>query len=209
MKLHLHDYNFITEGGYRKIYCYPDNDNYIIKIDKNIKKPLNFLNKNYISNIPNLIGNLSQREMLFLKQSKIKKNIFFPNFKCFVKTNLGYGLVVEKIKNYDGSISCTLKDYVLINGITNEIKVKINELKNNLIKNKIYVYDLHSCNVLVQYSKKDHINKLVIIDGYTLFTFDLNKLFNNMKTFNKKYFKKWFDSRLNLERILEDHHKKK
>ena len=122
MKLHLHDYHFITEGVCRKIYCYPDNDNYIIKIDKKIKKPLNFLNKNYISNIPNLIGNLSQREMLFLKQSKIKKNIFFPNFKCFVKTNLGYGLVVEKIKNYDGFISCTLKDYVLTNGITNEIK---------------------------------------------------------------------------------------
>jgi hypothetical protein len=142
---------FLVKGGERDIYAHPTNNSKIIKIDsrKKYTRNQNILEYRYYSY-------LGKKE---IDQKKISK--------CFgfIDTNLGKGLVFEKIIDYDGKLSIGFDEIIKQKKLPVELEIRLlEELKEYLLRNQIVFVDAGLYNILCQEYKKDNY-RLVIIDG--------------------------------------------
>ncbi|OCL97529.1 hypothetical protein AAX29_01889 [Aliarcobacter thereius] len=139
---------FYGEGGLRRIYDHPNDDSKIIKIS---------------------CGDNSQNELeysyfKYLKNEDIAYE-YITKFYGKVNTNLGEGLVFEKIFNYDGTKSLTVKEAIHKKIISKEHFEELGkELRIYLFENNILFVDISLYNVLLQEYEKDKY-KMVVIDG--------------------------------------------
>jgi hypothetical protein len=150
-KLILTDKHFLSVGTGREVYNHPFDPSKIVKIS--ISKKF-YKNQNFIENI----------YYKYLKKNNLPlKNIV----KCFgyINTNLGKGLVFEKVCDYNGNISKTLFQVIQNAEIPKNLIVELfKELQKEIIKNKILFIDSVLSNILFCEYEKDKY-KLVIIDG--------------------------------------------
>lgn len=142
----------IDRGGERDCFNHPLDSKKVIKILH--KKDEIHRNQN----------ELEYRYLSFLEANKVP---FTHISKCFgyVDTNLGQGLVFNKICNYSGEISISFRNMImqgLLDYKTQDILIK--EFKEYLFKNNILFVDCGLHNILVQEYEKNSY-KLVIIDG--------------------------------------------
>lgn len=82
-----------------------------------------------------------------------------------MKTNLGKGLVFDRVLNYDKTSSKSFR-YLIANKMINleEQKILLSELKNYLEKNEILFADNSLTNILCKEVREKQY-KLIIIDG--------------------------------------------
>ncbi|OCL85819.1 YrbL family protein [Arcobacter porcinus] len=139
---------FYGEGGLRRVYDHPNDDSKIIKIS---------------------CGNNSQNELeysyfKYLKNENISYD-YITKFYGKVNTNLGEGLVFEKIFNYDGTKSLTVKEALQKKIISKEHFEELGkELRIYLFENNILFVDISLYNVLLQEYERNRY-KMVVIDG--------------------------------------------
>jgi len=147
----LNNSTLLARGSERECHLYPNDNTKIIKIVYN-QKGLNNQNT------------LEYKYYHFLE----KRCIDFSHIsRCFgwVNTNLGKGLVFQRIQNFDTTESLSLRSCIVNKMFTDSIeKELLNDLKNYLEKESILFIDATSVNVLVQHIASDAY-KLVIIDG--------------------------------------------
>ncbi len=149
--------DFITSGHKRDCYRFPNDPTKLIKIEKKHKlSEDNLIEKTYYNYL--------------LRKRKSLAHI--AKFHGSIETSLGYGLVFERISNYDGSDSKTLSE-IIEKGLLkrDELSILIKELGDFLIKNNIVFADVSLVNVLYQIQKNKC--KLIIIDGLGGRHFDL------------------------------------
>lgn len=149
--IYLDKNDLLSKGSERACYTHPSDDNKLIKII-------------YTKNIGYNQNDLEYKYYNYLKKSKVSFNNIS---KCFgwVETNIGRGLLFQKIKNYDNSISKEFRYYIKNNiFLDEEEKELLCELKYYLKKNKILFIDATTINVLCQETSKG-VYKLIIIDG--------------------------------------------
>ncbi|MPL90793.1 hypothetical protein SDC9_36849 [bioreactor metagenome] len=147
----LIDNLFIKKGTGRVVYLHPYDNSKIIKIS--IEKKL-YRDQNIIENI--------YYSYLF------KRNIPMNNIvKCYgyVNTNLGKGLVFDKVCDYTGVISKTYSQAITNQNISKDILLKLfNDLKQYISLNDILFIDTAFGNIMCcEYEKGKY--KLIIIDG--------------------------------------------
>ena len=83
----------------------------------------------------------------------------------YVDTNLGKGLIFDKVLNYDETLSSSFRDLIMNRVITfAEQKVLLNELKEYLEDNEILFIDNTLKNIFCKEIEKGKY-KLIIIDG--------------------------------------------
>ncbi|RXI35686.1 hypothetical protein CRU99_13785, partial [Malaciobacter mytili] len=144
----LQNKDLLQKGSERACYEHPFDKNKIIKIVYNQK------GKN----------NQNDQELYYYNFLN-KQNIDYNNISiCYGKidTNLGQGLVFEKIIDYDGNISKTLRHYLKLNKFDNNKEESLlNDLKKYLFKYKIIFSDPTSVNVLCKRLSEDDY-KLII-----------------------------------------------
>lgn len=143
--------NILAKGSERACYLDPADSTKIIKIIYNKKSKNN------------------QNELEYKYYEYLNgKNIEFSNLaRCFgwVETNLGKGLIFERILNYDGTASSNLREILQRKILfSNEEDTLLNDLNTYLESNSILFIDATSLNVLVKEESKTK-RKLVIIDG--------------------------------------------
>ncbi|MGL6259065.1 YrbL family protein [Vibrio sp. WXL210] len=134
----------IASGLERDVYLHPQNNNICIKIQR-----------------PRL--SVNERESFFL--NKYKACPSFPDSYGFVDTNLGKGLMVELIRDYDGQISKPLSYYLCNNIIVLEDCLDyLNELKNTYLDYNVLSRDRNLNNILL---RKDSEFKFspIVVDG--------------------------------------------
>ncbi|MCT7512591.1 PhoP regulatory network YrbL family protein [Aliarcobacter cryaerophilus] len=141
---------FFASGGERDCYVHPDNNKKLIKIEQNNKTR-------------------NQNELEFLYYNYLEKNKISQEHiaKCYgyVDTNLGKGLVFEKIVNYNGTEALSFSDVISKNLLSDSKELElIEELKNYIFSNNILFVDVGFFNILCQEVEKDKF-KLIIIDG--------------------------------------------
>lgn len=150
-KLYLCNELLIARGGERACYSHPLDKNCIIKVTE----------KTIEDNKQNL---LEYKYYLYLKNKKVN---FLNIARCFgwTETNLGQGLIFQKILDYNLEVSKSFRFY-LRNNILSKIEEKrlLKELEIYLCENKILFIDVSTVNVLCQKLSKDKY-KLIIIDG--------------------------------------------
>ena len=100
-----------------------------------------------------------------LKKRGIKGIPHVPDFHGLCETNLGRGIVVELIRNYDGEISRPLNWYLAQGVPIEEFEQYLEELKQSFLQNLIiFNHDLTIGNLLFQ-KPSSRTAQLVAIDG--------------------------------------------
>ncbi|MCT7539499.1 PhoP regulatory network YrbL family protein [Aliarcobacter cryaerophilus] len=150
-KIVLTDDLFITKGTGRKIYSHPFDNSKIVKIstEKKIYRDQNIIENIYYNYLH-------------------KHNIDINNIvKCYgyVNTNLGKGLVFDKVCDYTGEISKTYSKAITNKNIAKETLLKLfNDFEENILKNHILFMDTSFGNIMCcEYEKEKY--KLIVIDG--------------------------------------------
>lgn len=154
-KLILTEEHFIARGGERDCYHHPLDSTKVIKV---------MYEKDGVYAYGGNRNNLEYKYYTFLKELKIS---FSQISKCyeFVDTNLGKGLVFDKIMDYDKKISLTFEHVIKYNKFDEyKQKLLVENLKRYIFKNNILFIDCGLHNILCCEYEKNKF-KLVIIDG--------------------------------------------
>ena len=170
LKIKLNQRGYITEGSQRLLYRHPENPELCIKIPKAES------NGRYIS-----------REIKYTKKYQNKINNI-PSFHGEIHTDLGTGYIFDLVKNHDGSVAQTLRDYVDGGADIAIIRQKIEQLYALLLEKHIIVSDLHAGNILVRHIT-DSDYDLWIVDGLGNSDFikicDISTFFHRKKLIRK------------------------
>ena len=149
--IELKEKNIIAKGGERTCYLHPQDNTKLIKVvhAKGTHNQQNLLEHIYMS---------------YLK----KKNIDLSGLAKYygqINSNLGNGLVYERIMDYDSQPSKSFRYYVANKLIPMDVQKKlIEELKLYLEKNSILFVDTSMTNIFCKKIDTDNY-KLIIIDG--------------------------------------------
>lgn len=175
-KLILKEEHFIARGGERDCYNHPLDSSKVIKV---------LYKKDGVYAYDGNRNNLEYKYYTFLEKSKIS---FSHIARCynFVETNLGDGLVFDKVFDYDGKISSSFRQLLIEKKFTiQEENLLIEKLKDYIFENSILFIDCGVQNILCcEYEKNKY--KLVIIDGLGAKREGLRSwLYLNSKTYTK------------------------
>ncbi len=141
----------IAKGGERDCYIHPDDETKVIKV----------LHKEGTHNNQN---KLEYSYMKYIKRKGVDLS-FVTDCYGYVKTNLGKGLVFDRVLDYDGEPSKSFR-YYLANKLIplKEQEILINELKEYLEKNLILFVDTSLTNIFCPKISEGSY-KLIIVDG--------------------------------------------
>ncbi len=142
----------IAKGGERDCYLHPEDNTKVIKIVHKIEEH----------------NNQNELEYSYMKYIKKRKDLDLSQITdCYgyVSTNLGKGLVFDRVLDFDGTASKSFR-YYLANKIIplDEQELLITELKNYLEKNLILFVDTSLTNIFCPKISEDSY-KLIIVDG--------------------------------------------
>jgi hypothetical protein len=154
-KLILTQEYFIARGGERECYEHPLDSTKVIKI---------LYKKNGVYAYDGNRNNLEYRYYKFLEKSQISFSHIINCYE-FVETNLGKGLIFDKVCDYNGNISIAFSKLIRKNKFSDDFELfLIEELKEYVFKNNILFIDNGLHNILCCEYEKDKY-KLIIIDG--------------------------------------------
>ena len=140
----------IGKGRERACYVHPDDPRRAIKIPTGS------------------VTDQTRRDIKFyrsLKKRGLKQVSHVPSYYGWAETNLGKGIVVDLIRNYDGEISRPLNWYLAQRVPIEEFDVYLEELKHSFLQDLIiFNHDMTIGNLLFQrFSTRSA--RLVAIDG--------------------------------------------
>ncbi len=140
----------IGKGKERACYIHPEDPRKAIKISMG------------------KVNEQTRRDIKFyrkLARRATGENRHIPKFYGLCETNLGKGIVVDLIRNYDGEISRPLNWYLAQGVPIEEFDVYLEELKHSFLQNLIiFNHDMTIGNLLFQRSSTSSA-RLVAIDG--------------------------------------------
>lgn len=165
----LGEKDLLAEGGRRLIYINPEDNNKLIKIVKQKdldrkRRSLSFFKKWRNDNsISENTEDFNAYKVYNMKSKEIFK--FVPRLFDYTETNFGKGLMTEFIKNYDGSATVSLQDYLKKYGFTHKIHLALKLLHKQLLKYNFITRELKDFNIVVKYISENNL-RLYIIDGF-------------------------------------------
>ncbi|MGJ8653975.1 MAG: YrbL family protein [Opitutaceae bacterium] len=172
MHYHIEESALIAKGGHRSCYQHPENNALCIKvlhepwqtIERRLKDPLRAIRRRR-----NYDENLSEWIELKKLESKLGEDHsrHFPRVYDLVETNLGDGLVADLIRDFDGTLSHTLKSYLWEHcEVTPECAAAIDEFWAFLKERRLIVRDPFPHNLMVQRVDETGRLRILQIDGF-------------------------------------------
>ncbi len=140
----------ISEGGVRECYFHPQDREKCVKVMKNSKD----------------VGLLHRELQVF---NKVREQL--APFLChydreLVKTDKGYGLVMEVVYDDDGSVSQRLSTFLESQEINENLKKQFDEFFSILLDNKFYFTDFNLHNFLIVQKKEGQEIKYTDLKSY-------------------------------------------
>ncbi len=162
--------NAFARGGNRLCFVDPRNSDNCIKVARTDRTPaIKKSEKKFPASLKPLKF-FDDNEEEFRVYQRIDQQIgkeayaLIPRCYGFVETDWERGLCSEIIKDDDGKISLTLKQYLWQFGYTEELKVKVDSFKQQWQSLGMPSRNLLLHNIVVQ-QKEEKIQRLVVIDG--------------------------------------------
>lgn len=162
---------FLGGGGSRVCYSFPGNPDLCIKVDRPWNEGRNHsrrlrIKKALMPWLHSLYCNKDEVRFYWKKARSIGEDVFLHAPRCFgiVKTNLGPGLVLERIRDRDGSYSERLGDFLLKRpGMRDHLLALVDELVAFFRERDIILFCWNPDNVVV---RQDPVigDRLVAID---------------------------------------------
>ena len=181
--LTLEDSDLISSGRQRLVYQHPEFDHLCVKVLRT---------KEHVK--------VQKRESRYYRslQRRNADLSMLAQMRGVVNTNRGQGVVYDLIKDFDGSVSRTLRHYLLKNEESfNQLVIEtIEAIKKNFYDNAIVFCDLNTSNILLQ-RVDEQTYRGVVVDGIAHNNFiplcDYSVAFSRkkiMRVWNRKV-KKW------------------
>ena len=140
----------VGQGRERTCYVHPEDSDKLIKISN-----------------PGA-DTQTRREIRFYKSCENRKNFEFgqlPRFYGLERTSLGDGMVVDYVRDFDGNVSRSLRDYLDDGREIGFFETYLDQFKNYLLQNQVIInHDMVTRNILFQKRSSDS-SRLVLIDG--------------------------------------------
>jgi hypothetical protein len=158
----------LAKGGSRRIYQHPYFENLLIKVIS--MKTLEHYERRstWYKGLRRSRGyHYVFREIdeyLALRLRKKHELPFLQRFNGIIDTDLGLGVVVEKIKERNGKLAPSVTSLVREKGFSPELRKKLLRLRDDVIKHHVIFTDVSGNNIVVARGKRGQ-DRLVIIDG--------------------------------------------
>lgn len=179
----------LSNGSESVVYNHPDNPDWLVKV--------------MVPSRQNKVGHKVAKWYKRLRRDKLHRfalrqvNEFMSyqyrgkahlgilaDFIGFASTDLGFGLIVRRIQDFDGTTSRTLEDVVKEEGLSDNTRALIESYCTLLIEHQIVMVDIRARNLLVV-REEDEQRHLVAIDSFG--ERNLIPLATNIKWWNKRH----------------------
>ncbi len=171
MTLQLSALEPFARGGNRLCFVHPQHPDRCIKV-RRPDRPLTKLRaqKRFPKNLRPLSSfddNLEEFRVMKRLHDHYGDAIFTLVSRCFgfEDTDLGRGITSELIRDADGPISHTLKQYLWDHGYTEQCQQVVNRFSRLWLELAVPSRDLILHNLVVQRDSNGNLQRLVIIDG--------------------------------------------
>ena len=170
MSIKLNGLEPFARGGNRLCFVHPEDSSKVIKVrrpdftledlrrkQRGLKRfrPLFFFDENY-------------EEFSILTKLEKGQEVAFQYISRsygYVETDLGKGLSLELIRDFDGNISQNLEYVVLSEGVSKSLQRAIDDFSDSWLGLGLPSRDLSIFNLVVQKRSKGEVGRLVVIDG--------------------------------------------
>lgn len=161
--------NAFTRGGNRLCFAHPNDPNICVKVARPDRTPRM---RRQQKGFPKSLKPLASFDENAIEQTVIKKILHtigdaafavMPHYHGIITTNLGPGLCCEMIRDDNGKISVTLKQYLWQYGITESLARALKQFSEHWSTLGMPSKDLLLHNIVVQ--QKPSNLRLVVIDG--------------------------------------------
>lgn len=144
--LNLNQSLYLSSGEKRDVYFHPEQNDKCIKIEKPAGIKSNAI------------------EAHFFKRYRACRAL--PKFFGIDETSLGRGLVVELVKDFDGKISKSMKDYLTENVLDKKECLKyVSDVEKECLANSVLLHDDGLQNILLR-RNHDQSYTPILIDGF-------------------------------------------
>lgn len=149
--IELHEDLLLGQGNARYCYIHPEDSSKLIKVEKtkDLKKQQNKIDYIYYAYLVSQNADLS----------------FISTCFEWIETNIGTGLVFERIENFDDSEALTFEEVIIQRTISKTTqKLLLKQLKSYLEINSILFIDVSLSNIICKKVSADEW-QLIIVDG--------------------------------------------
>jgi len=169
--LTLTDIEPFARGGNRLCFVHPDYADRCIKVRRpDFSLADRRRRKGFPKNLKPLSSfddNLEESRVMTELDQQFGEALYPMVSRCFgfEDTDMGKGLTSELIRDADGPISHTLKQYIWDNGYTDDCRRAVTAFGQNWLELGVPSRDLLLHNIVAQRAADGHIQRLVVIDG--------------------------------------------
>lgn len=168
--LHLSEQEPVAKGGHRNVYEYPDQPELLIKVTRPRTRRNRSFSKRVVRRfMPDSAYRNALKELECEIKAALKSGIDIsrmPLARSFgvVQTDVGPGVVVERITSEDGELAHDLLSMCRQKLLTDEILEELNVFVHRLFDFQIVGRDIHEKNIV--YGLREKVPMFFLIDGY-------------------------------------------
>ncbi|MDX2481486.1 MAG: YrbL family protein [Desulfuromusa sp.] len=160
-----------AEGGNRLCFVHPEDAGFCIKVRRpdftleDLRRKKGFPRN--LRRLSSFDDNLEEYRVVQVLEKVCGNTIYRHVYRCyeFVDTDFGPGLVTELIRDADGRVSVSLKQYLWEEGYPPDCQKAVEILTHFWLVNVIPSRELLTHNIVVQLDQNGHIARLVVVDG--------------------------------------------
>ncbi|CUK08112.1 PhoP regulatory network protein YrbL [Ruegeria denitrificans] len=168
--LRLSDQEPLAKGGHRNVYAYPDQPGLLIKVTRPRTRRNRSVSKRLVRRIlPDTAFRNALKEIECEMKAALKsgdKIAQLPLARSFgvVQTDVGPGVVVERIQSGDGQLAKHLLSTCRQHELSDQMLGDLNRFVEKLFDLQIVGRDIHAENIV--YGLRDQTRMFFLIDGY-------------------------------------------
>jgi len=167
--LELKDDLKFAQGGRRYCYVHPDDPSKCIKVLKPRGDPARrrqrspwYKKLRSLASFDDNLRELAAFEKMSAHDSSIWE--FFPKCYGMHSTNLGQGIVTDLVRDANGEISLTLREYIKQHGTSSDLLQALDRFYAKLIEERVMTRDLLDHNLVV--NMQSERMTILLIDGF-------------------------------------------
>ena len=168
--LQLKDTQPIGVGGHRNCYIHPERPELCVKV---LHEPWRQINRRLNDPLRHVRPrrHYDENRSEYLELRKLQRKLgsamteHFPQVHGLVRTDIGEGLVVDRILDPDGETSLTLKNHIWLYGLDDMCLRGLENFWSFLIRHRVMVRDPKPHNLVVQKTGDGQL-RVIMIDGF-------------------------------------------
>lgn len=168
--MHLSDRDIVAKGGHRNVYACPNQPELLVKVTRpRFRRNRSIMKRAVRRLLPDSAFRNALKELECEMKAALKSGLDIsrlPLARSFgvVQTDVGPGVVVERISTEDGALAQNLLSMCARQEMTAETLDDLNIFVRKLFEFQIVGRDIHGKNIV--YGLRDDIRMFFLIDGY-------------------------------------------